>query len=111
MTQHYQQGCVDVVQLDERLTGDELPAIEPVLSATLKGRLPQLVIDLRRLRLIDSSGLELLYQLHGQALRRGGAVHLAAPCPLIRDVMRITGMDQELAVHRDVVGAAGAFAL
>jgi|688.fasta_scaffold00669_25 anti-anti-sigma factor len=111
MTQHYQQGCVDVVQLDERLTGDELPAIDPVLSATLTGRLPQLVIDLRRLRLIDSTGLEMLYQLHVQALRRGGAVHLAAPSPLIRDVMRITGMDQELAVHRDVVAAAGAFAL
>ncbi|MBX3422472.1 MAG: STAS domain-containing protein [Pirellulaceae bacterium] len=111
MAQRYQQGSVEVIQLDDRLTTDEVSSVSGLLEAALRHRLPQVVVDLRRLRLVDSFGLQLLYDTHSQCMQRGGAVHLAAPSAMIRDVLRVTGLDQEFSIHRDVVAAAGVFAL
>lgn len=111
MAQCYQQGCVEVIQLDERLTLDEVDAVRPWLSAALQERLPQVVVDLRRVRLIDSAGLELLSETHAHCQRRGGALRLAGASVLLRDVLRVTGLDQDFTLHADVVAAAGAFAL
>lgn len=111
MSKRYQQGCVEVIQLNERLTAEELPEVELLLKEALKGRLPQVVLDLRRVRLIDSAGLELLLDAQQRSVARGGAVQLAAPSALIRDILRITGVDEEMSLHNDVVSAAGAFAL
>lgn len=60
MPQSYQQGCVEVIRLDDRLTLDEVDEARPLLFAAMQDKLPQIVIDLRRVRLIDSAGLELL---------------------------------------------------
>lgn len=111
MPKRYQQGCVDVIQIDERFTTEELPAIEVLLKGVLEGRLPQVVLDLRRVRLIDSAGLELLLEAQQMSVARGGALQLAAPSALIRDILRITGVDEVISSHNDVVTAAGAFAL
>ncbi|MEZ6134989.1 MAG: STAS domain-containing protein [Pirellulaceae bacterium] len=111
MVQRYKQGCVDVIQLDERATIDELEEVQAELDRVLHERLAQVVVDLRRVRLIDSAGLELLQDTQVRALRRGGAVRFAAASPLLRDVFRVTGLDQEFAIHSDVATAAGAFAL
>jgi anti-anti-sigma factor len=111
MVTRYQQGCVDVIQLDERLTHEEVEAAEAELRAVLHDRLPQVVLDMRRVRLVDSAGLELICETHTRCQRRGGAMHLASASPLLRDVLRITGLNQELILHADVVAAAGAFAL
>ncbi len=108
--QSYQQGCVDVYPLDERLTLDEVDAFRPLLAGALAQRLPQVVIDLRRVRLIDSAGLELLCEIQSACIRRGGAMRLAAPSALLLDVLRVTGLDEEFDLHQDVVTAAGAFA-
>lgn len=111
MVQRYNQGCVDVIQLDEQLTIDDMGASQVEFAAVLKERIPQVVVDLRRLRLIDSAGLELLCNSQAICLRRGGAIRLASAGPLLRDVLRVTGLDQEFSMHTDVAAAAGAFSL
>ena len=111
MVQRYKQGCVEVIQLDERLTVDEVGAAQVEFSGVLQERMPQVVVDLRRLRLIDSAGLEMLWDSQINCLRRGGAIRLASVGPLLRDVLRVTGLDQEFSIHSDVANAAGAFAL
>ena len=111
MLNHYQQGCVDVVQLDDRLTVEEVDAVRASLDSVFQGRLPQVVLDMRRVRLVDSAGLELICDSHEKCLQRGGAIRLAAASPMLRSIFRITGIEKELALHPDVVSAAGAFAL
>ena len=111
MLNRYQQGCVDVVQLDDRLTVEEIDSVRASLESVFQGRLPQVVMDMRRVRLIDSAGLELIFDSHEKCLHRGGAIRIAAASPMLRDIFRITGIDNELALHPDVVSAAGAFAL
>jgi anti-anti-sigma factor len=111
MPQRYQQGCVDVIQLDEKLTLQELPQVRALLESAINERLPQIVADLRRVRVIDSAGLELLFDAQQSCLQRGGTIRLASAGGLVLDVLRITGMNQEFTQYPDVVAAAGAFAL
>lgn len=110
MAQHYKQGCIDVIQLDERLTGDDVAAIHPTLETLVQDRLPQIVADVRRVRLIDSKGLEFLVEHQQACLARGGTLRLAGPGLILREVFRITGLDKQLPIHADVISAVGAFA-
>lgn len=110
MARCFQQGCVDVIQLDERLTLDEADEVSALLNAAQRERLPQVVVDLRRLRLLDSAGLELLSEARSNCMRRGGALRLAGASALVRDVLRVTGLEHQFAIDVDVVSAAGAFA-
>ncbi len=111
MAQSYKQGSVDVIQLEERLTIEGLQSATGMFELILKERMPQVVVDLRRVKLIDIAGLELLCDSQQRCLRQGGAIRLAAAGPLLRDVLRVTGLDQEFSMHADVSSAAGAFAL
>lgn len=106
----YQQGCVEVIQLDERLTIDETELVQPLMTQATRHRLPQLIVDCRRLLLIDSAGLGLLLDVANQCQAKGGQLRVAGASALIMDVMRITGLDQFLPLDRDVVAAAGAYA-
>lgn len=107
----YKQGCIDVIQLDEKLTVQELPQVRALLDSAIHERLPQIVADLRRVRVVDSAGLELLFDAQQTCLRRGGTIRLASAGVLMQEVLRITGLNQEFSQYPDVVAAAGAFAL
>ncbi|QDU90383.1 STAS domain protein [Pirellulimonas nuda] len=110
MPKHYQQGCIDVIALDERLTGDNVHEVHAALTGILQAGLPQAVIDLRGVRFIDSAGLECLCDFHTACRKHGGEMRLAAPGRVVRDVLRITGLDAQLGVSDDVIAAAGEFA-
>lgn len=111
MLQRYQQGGTEVLQVSERMTIEECDTVRPLMLEGLPERMPQVVVDLRKLRLIDSAGLELLCDVQACCLKRGGSVRLAAAYPLIAEVFKLTGLDQEFAIHSDVIAAVGAFAL
>ncbi len=111
MLQRYKQGGIEVLQVSERLTIEECDTVRPLIFEGLPERMPQVVVDLRKLRLIDSAGLELLCEVQTSCLKRGGSVHLAAAYPLISEVFKLTGLDQEFALHADVIAAVGAFAI
>ncbi|MCA9240620.1 MAG: STAS domain-containing protein [Planctomycetales bacterium] len=111
MPSSYQQGCIDVVVLDDRLTGDVSDELIGLLNNVLRGGLPQVVIDLSNVRLADSEGLECLCEFQEKCAARGGDLRLAAPRPLISDVLRVTGVDEKVLVSDDVIAAAGEFAL
>jgi anti-anti-sigma factor len=111
MPQRYQQGCVDVIRCDEKLIAGEVAELQVLLEHSVSKRLPQIVADLRRVRIIDSVGLELLYDTQKECLSRGGVLRLAAAGALVKEVLRVTGLEQEFELHPDVISAAGAFAV
>ena len=110
MPRKYQQGCVDVIALDDRLTGDEAQQLHALVAETVHTGLPQIVIDLRSVRLIDSAGLESLCDANDACRRRGGEMRVASANRVVRDVLRITGVDEQFGVCDDVIVAAGEFA-
>lgn len=110
MPRTYEQGCVTVVVLDERLTTDAAGEVTAAFSDAVGSHLPQIVVDLSAVRIADSAGLDCLCELNDKCLSRGGEARLAAPRPLIRDILQVTGVDKQLAVVDDVITGAGEFA-
>ncbi len=54
----------------------------------------QLIVDMVSVALINSAGLETLFDLRQDLVKQGGWLKVTNAKPLIRDVFRITGLDQ-----------------
>ena len=52
-----------------------------------------IVVDLSRLRFIDSSGLGVLHEAWRRAIADDGNLIVCRPCPLVERVLEITGLD------------------
>jgi anti-sigma B factor antagonist len=57
-----------------------------------------LVLDLRELTFLDSSGLGAFVMLHERALSEGWSLVLSAPQPPVDMVLRISGLAQRLTI-------------
>lgn len=110
MIETVKQGSVDVLRPADRLDADAVPELSRAVDAVLGQGRPQLVIDLKGVALVDGAALECLLDARDRCLRRGGACKLCGPSPLCREVLRITGVSEEIEIFSDVVSAAGSFA-
>jgi anti-anti-sigma factor len=73
-------GTVDVLRAElDRLTAD--------------GRALELIIDLRELEFLDSTGLHLLLRLNSECRERGGSLGLIRGCPAVQKLFEVTGTD------------------
>ena len=110
MFKHSRQGAVEVVQGDSPLNIDRIAEVETLLETCEQTGQPRIVFDLTLVPLIDSAGLELLLDLRDRCLQKGGAVKLAAPNNLCKEILHITGVGEKFEVYNDAVAAAGSFA-
>jgi anti-sigma B factor antagonist len=60
----------------------------------------QVLLDLAGLSFCDAGGLGALARMSRHAGQAGSCLHLVAPPPLVRKIIRITGLGDELMVHR-----------
>lgn len=70
---------------------------------------PRIVLDMSEMPLVDSAGLELLLTLQENAEGRAGAIKLAGPNTLCRDILAVTGVANQFEIHREVKAAVGSF--
>jgi len=105
-----QQGAVRVIQGETPLNGDYVPVAATFCEPLSTTGQPKLVFDLSGVPLINSAGLELLLDVRDRCAERGGALVLAAPTPLCREILAATGLLGGIAVFEDTVSAAGSFA-
>lgn len=104
------QGAVNVVTGDQPLNVDNVDAARTAIDSCLTSRQPKIVLDLGRILLLDSAGLELLTATRQTCQRRGGQLQLANPNPLTRDILRMTGLDGQFEIFDTVLSAVGSFA-
>jgi stage II sporulation protein AA (anti-sigma F factor antagonist) len=109
MFERARNGSIDVISGDAPLNTEHAPEALRVITDCLKSGQARLVFDLRNVPLIDSAGLELLLDARDRCLLQGGGLQLAAATPLCRDVLRATGVGQEIGLCDDVVQALGSF--
>jgi anti-anti-sigma factor len=64
-----------------------------------------LVLDLRRLKFLDSTGLRLILAAHARALKRGGRLSIVQGTDAVRRIFRLTGVMDRLNVFDDVHAA------
>lgn len=110
MFERRRQGAVDLIQGDDPLTAEHLPVIGRLADESLATGQPRAVLDLSRVPLFDSAGLEWLLATQERFSERGGAVKLAAPNALCRDILTVTGIDRHFDVFADSLAAVGSFA-
>jgi len=99
-----QDGATVVTLLDRRLDAEGAPGLRSQIGALVDGGPRRLVMDMSRLRFLDSSGLGALVS----TLRRtGGAVALVLPPGenAVTDVIRITRMHRVFDIYPTVAEA------
>lgn len=109
MFEHSKQGAVDLIEGSAPLTdGNVVAAAEFFDRLTVSGQ-PRLVFSLEDVALIDSGGLEFLMDVQDRCISRGGEMKLLQPGPLVREILKITEVDQRFEIYQDRVNAIGSF--
>ena len=103
------QGAVDVISGGDRISGAHVAELATVLEARLERGQPHVVLDLQGVAIIDSAGLELLLDSHEKYQRIGGALKLANPGALCREVLKATGVGARFEIFGDTRSAVRSF--
>lgn len=103
------QGAVNVIRGDLPLTADHVQQVERLLQQCLNKGQPYAVLDLGKVPLVDSAGLELLLDFRDAFQQVGGTLKLAAPNPLCREILSITGLAESFDIFPEVLSAVGSF--
>lgn len=104
-----------VLEVAGEIDASSAPALDAVM-ASLDEQQPRLVIDLRKVSFIDSTGLCTLLRAHRRLDEQGRRLVLADPSPAVRRLLDITGLSDVVDIRCDrgghqraerLVGAAG----
>lgn len=103
-------GNVMQISLNGRLDIAGTQAIEQPFSFATTLRAEQIIVDLSGVSFLSSIGIRLLLTSAKAQVQRGGKLVLAAPQPLVRQVLEVAGIDQLIPLFRDSQAALAAFA-
>jgi len=104
------QGAVNLIRGDLPLTADHVQQVGRLLQQCVNKGQPYAVLDMSKVPLVDSAGLELLLDFRDEFQQLGGMLKLAAPNPLCREILSITGVADSFEVFPEVLSAVGSFA-
>lgn len=110
MFEHARIGAVDIIRGADPINLPNVKHLSGVLDECLLTGQPRVVLDLERVSLIDSAGLELLLDFQDRCAERGGVMKLATLTPLCRDILTMTDVVARFEVHQDSLSAVGSFA-
>jgi anti-anti-sigma factor len=111
MFEQKRQGAVDVIVGGERIAGDHVPELAALLAGKMEHGQPHVVLDLQGVAVLDSAGLELLLDTQEEYQRLGGALKLANPGTLCREVLKVTGVGTKFEIFPDTRTAVRSFVL
>ena len=103
-------GAVNVICGDAPLNVDVVEQLTELLEESLLEGQPRVVVDLAKVPLMDSAGIELLLDYRDRCQQRGGDLKLAALNRLCEDILFITGIEKEIEVIPETLRAIGSFA-
>jgi len=90
-----------MVALVGELDPHTAPALQRAVDEVLEGRGDEptdLVLDLRGLAFVDSSGLRVLISAQHQLAEHGGTLTLHDPSPTVRRLLEITGLIDHISI-------------
>ena len=97
VTVHNESGAT-VVSLSGELDIAAAPTLEERLEIIFADGPPQLVVDLRLLEFIDSTGLSVLVKAHQRAREAGHEFALVKGGPQVQRLLGLTGLADRLTV-------------
>ena len=105
-----QQGAIWILSGDQPINTESIAELDQQIQACFAGAPPKLVLNLQQVPLLDSAGLEWLWDVRHRCEVMGGAFEIAGPTPLCREILQATRLTHHFVVFDDVVTAAGSFA-
>ncbi|MCR4411423.1 MAG: STAS domain-containing protein [Thermoguttaceae bacterium] len=109
MFDHTRQGAVDVITGDDPINVDHVDRVLTLLQSCGSHGQPRVVLDLDRVPLIDSAGLEMLLDVQEEYQRRGGTLKLAVRNSLCREILSVTGVGRHFEIYPEAASAVGSF--
>ncbi len=109
MFQASKQGAVQVVSGSLPINAENLSLAQDAFEQCFGKGQPRMVLNLEGIALLDSAGLELLLDIRERCNQRGGALQLAAPSALCRDIFKATELTSQFAIFDDLNSAVGSF--
>ncbi|MDP1818767.1 MAG: STAS domain-containing protein [Acidimicrobiales bacterium] len=88
---------VDVLTLSGELDLSSVPALEEALAGVAPGA-EQVVVDLGRLRFMDSAGIGCLARAQLELRKANRRLVLHSPSGAVRKVLEMTGLDQKIEI-------------
>ena len=89
------------VSLEGELDLSNVLCVEEELLKVEK-RKPALVLDLRRLRFIDSTGLRVIVSAHQRAMKQGRKLRIVQGGDAVKRLFRLSGLERRLDFVEDV---------
>lgn len=83
------------------------PSLADWLTELLDGGATKVVVDLRKVEFLDSTGLGVLVSAHKRLIEHSGALDVVVTSDVIGKVFAITGLDTVLRMHRSLDEAVG----
>lgn len=97
---HRQDGGI-TLGLSGELDLSTLEQLEAALDDGVRGTSDLVVVDLRKLTFLDSSGLRVILALHAGLREEGGRLVVVKGPRRVHRVLELTGADQELELVAD----------
>jgi anti-anti-sigma factor len=109
MFERITQGAVDLIRGDDPINAEHVEELAKLFQESAGRGQPFVVLDLEKVPLVDSAGLELLLDCRESFQQLGGALKLSAANPLCEDIFSITGVGAGFEIFRESLSALGSF--
>jgi anti-sigma B factor antagonist len=84
-----------------------VPALKTLLDDLLEAGRAEVVVDLSRVRFIDSTGLGVLARCNDRLSAEGGELRIVSSSPRLARVLKLIGLDSILTLHNSLGEALG----
>jgi len=104
-----QVGSVSIVEVTGKLTSIESGALRNSIARLLQEGRKQIVLNLRGLEYLDSSGISDLVQAYLSVIKRGGEMKVVGLSERIEEILKITHLYQVFPEFQDEQAALRSF--
>jgi len=95
-----------VIELGGRITlGPERGQIQTAVTKALNDGIKKLIFDLSQVAYIDSSGIGIIAYCFGKIAQQGGSAAVAGAGGLVKEVFKLTRLDNVIPFFPDIVSA------
>ncbi len=103
------ESGVEVITLAGSLTlGRDAQNLESSVEELIKQQKTRIVLDMSEVSFVDSAGVGILVGSHGKVATAGGKLRMAGVTPRVLNVLRITKVDNLLALDENLAASLAA---
>lgn len=110
MAQVQTVGSVSIVKAPNSLVGENLTQCRKLIDDCFVGNRSFIILDMGESALLNSDALEFIVDTQQACLSRGGKLVIAESQPLCAEILSITGVEDCVAVFKDLRSALAEFA-